>query len=88
MTVKLDTTMQKYEQDGGDQKFIKNVTSALRIDRSLMKVMGKRSGSVFVTFRVKSDGNLSLKDLENLLGNLFATKDIGFPVVGVARENE
>ena len=26
MTVKLDTTMKKYEQDGGDNKFIKNVT--------------------------------------------------------------
>ena len=42
MTVKLDTTMQKYEQDGGDQKFVKNVTSALKIDRSLMQVIAKR----------------------------------------------
>jgi hypothetical protein len=37
---------------------------ALKLDKSLMKVINKRSGSVFVTFRVKSDGLLSLKDLK------------------------
>ena len=82
MTIKLDTTMNKYEQDGGDKKFIATVTGALKINKSLMKVMNKRSGSVFVTFRVKSDGSLSLDDLKNMLNSLFET-DIGYPVVGM-----
>ena len=65
MTVKLDTTMEKYEEDGGDQKFVKNVTSLLKIDKSLMKVMAKRSGSVYVTFRIKTDGSISVDDLKS-----------------------
>ena len=79
--------MQKYEQDGGDNKFVKNVTNALKIDRSWMKVMNKRSGSVFVTFRVKTDGSISLDHLRNLLNNMFANQDIGYPVVGVTADN-
>ena len=71
MTVKLDTTMNQYEQGGGDAKFIKTVTQALKLDKSLMKVMNKRSGSVFVTFRVKTDGSISLDDLKGMLDNLF-----------------
>jgi hypothetical protein len=64
LTVQLDTTMKLYEQGGGDEKFIKTIMDALKLDKSLMKVINKRSGSVFVTFRVKSDGSLSLEDLE------------------------
>jgi hypothetical protein len=56
--------MKLYEQGGGDEKFIKTIMDALKLDKSLMKVINKRSGSVFVTFRVKSDGSLSLEDLE------------------------
>jgi hypothetical protein len=77
MTVRLDTTMQKYEDDGGDYKFIKRVTTTLMIDRSCMKVMSKRLGSVIVTFRVKTDGSLSLDNLRNQLNNIFANQIIG-----------
>jgi hypothetical protein len=42
MTVKLDTTLQKYEEDGGDSKFIKEVTGSLKIDPSLMRITSKR----------------------------------------------
>jgi hypothetical protein len=59
--------MELYEQGGGDEKFIKTIMDALKLDKSLMKVINKRSGSVFVTFRVKSDGSLSLEDLERQL---------------------
>jgi hypothetical protein len=87
MTVNLDTTMQKYEQQGGDKKFVKIVTKAVKIDRSWMKVVSKRSGSVFITFRVKSDGSVSLDDLRNQLNDLFTNQDIGYPIVGVSSEN-
>jgi hypothetical protein len=38
MTVRLDTTMHEYNENGGNANFIKTVTSALQIDKSLMKV--------------------------------------------------
>jgi hypothetical protein len=65
MTVKLDTTMQKYNEDGGNDKFIKTVTSALKINPSLMKVTNLRSGSVYVTFTVDTDDSISLKSLKS-----------------------
>ena len=46
-------------------KFIKTVTSALKIDQSLMKVTQLRSGSVYVTFTVDIDGSISLNSLTN-----------------------
>ena len=36
MTVKLDTTLKQYEKDGGDDKFIKDVTQSIGVDPSLM----------------------------------------------------
>jgi hypothetical protein len=60
MTVRLDTTIQKYNDDGGNAKFIRTVTSALKIDQSLMKVTQLRSGSVIVDFTVDTDGSISL----------------------------
>ena len=42
MTVKLDTTLQKYEVDGGDPKFIKDVTDSVKIGFSRMKITNKR----------------------------------------------
>jgi hypothetical protein len=65
MTVKLDTTIQKYNKNGGNTKFIKTVTSALKIDQSLMKVTQLRSGSVYVTFTVDTAGSISLNSLKN-----------------------
>jgi methenyltetrahydromethanopterin cyclohydrolase len=65
MTVKLNTTMQKYNEDGGNAKFIKTVTSALQIDQSLMKVTQLRAGSVIVDFTVETDGSISLNSLKN-----------------------
>ena len=59
MTVKLDTTSIQYEKDGGDAKFIKDVTKSIGVDPSLMKITKKREGSVILTFNVKSDKNIS-----------------------------
>ena len=42
MTVKLDTTLEAYEMDGGDKNFIKNVTKLLKVDRKLMVITAKR----------------------------------------------
>ena len=52
-----------------------------------MKVMSKRSGSVIVTFRVKTDGSVPIDDLKKQLGNL-AEKDTGYPVMSVSSDNE
>ena len=49
--------------------------------------MSKRSGSVFVTFRVKSDGSIPLDDLKDQLNNI-ANQDIGYPVMSVGSEKE
>jgi hypothetical protein len=87
MTVKLDTTMQKYNEDGGNAKFIKTVTSALKIDQSLMKVTQLRSGSVYVTFTVDTDDSISLKSLKNKLNDLLNNKDIGYPVLSVTQND-
>ena len=48
MTIKLDTTLEAFEKDGGDENFIKSVTKLLDIDRKLMIITQKRQGSVIV----------------------------------------
>ena len=63
MTIKLDTTLEAFEKDGGDENFIKSVTKLLDIDRKLMIITQKRQGSVIVTFRVQSEGNKSIDEL-------------------------
>ena len=42
MKVKLDTNLAEFERQGGDQKFIENITTLLKIDKSLMIITGKR----------------------------------------------
>ena len=67
MTVKLDTTWQKYERDGGDTKYIKDVTDSIGIENSLMKITDKKPYFVIVTFKVKVDEHISAEDLKKKL---------------------
>lgn len=82
MTVKLDTTLQKYEQDGGDAKFIKDVTRSIGIDKSMMKITNKRQGSVILTMEIKGDQSSSVDDLRSKLKNALH-KDIAYPVLAI-----
>ena len=88
MTVKLDTTLKKYEDDGGDEKFIKDVTKSLGINKSLMKITNKRVGSVILDFNVKVyDLNMSTEDLKAKLKNALQN-DISYPVLALAINNK
>ena len=42
MTIKLDTTLEAFENDGGDENFVSNVTKLLGIDKKLMVITAKR----------------------------------------------
>ena len=81
MTLKLNTTMEEYEAGGGDAKFIGTITSALGIQPQQMEVTDKWRGSVFLKFKVQSDGGISLQQLRQQLEELLKT-DIGYPIVG------
>ena len=87
MTIKLDTTLEAFEKDGGDENFIKSVTKLLDIDRKLMIITQKRQGSVIVTFRVQSEGNKSIDELRKHIQNVIESSDIGYPVIGIADES-
>lgn len=54
MTVRLDTSLQQYEEDGGDDKFINDITRSIGVDPSKMKIIRKREGSVILTFAIKT----------------------------------
>ena len=82
MTVKLDTTLQKYEDDGGDAKFIKDVTECLMIDPSLMKITNKRQGSVILTFRVKGGQDKPQEELKSKLKNVLLN-ELAYPVLEI-----
>ena len=54
ITARLDTTLKQYEQDGGDQSFIDDVTKSAGVHPSQMKITKKREGSVILSFIVKT----------------------------------
>ena len=87
MTIKLDTTLEAFEKDGGDENFIKSVTKLLDIDRKLMIITQKRQGSVIVTFRVQNEGNASIYELRKQIQNVIESSDIGYSVIGIADES-
>lgn len=53
--MRLDTTLEEYEADGGDRNFKRTVTRAMKIDMSLMQITGKRQGSVIIDFKLFLD---------------------------------
>jgi hypothetical protein len=67
MTVRLDTSLARYESDGGNDAFVEAVCSALGIETSRVTVMEVWEGSVNVRFRVQGGAGLSLEDLQRLL---------------------
>ena len=78
MTVKIETSMKKYQKNGGDKKFIANVCGALGIDRSHFEIVGKRSGSVILDLRVKSEGSMTADELKDKLRSAITKENIGF----------
>lgn len=87
MTVKFDTTLKKYEEDGGDKKFIKDVTKSVGIDSSSMKITKKREGSVILDFTVKGDQNTSADVLKGKVKNALYN-DIAYPVQAIEEKND
>lgn len=83
MTVRLDTSLARYESDGGNDAFVEAVCSALGIETSRVTVMEVWEGSVNVRFRVQGGAGLSLEDLQRLLTERFqnGTLDPGYPVL-------
>ena len=82
-TVRLDTTLEEYEADGGDRNFKRTVTRALKIDMCLMQITGKREGSVIIDFKIfNEDTDMSMDELENSLENVLKG-DIGYPVLPI-----
>lgn len=51
-TVTLDVSLSQYEREGGDAKFIRDITKSIGVEPSQMKITKKRSGSVILTFTV------------------------------------
>ena len=64
VTVKLETSLKKYEKNGGDKKFIHNVSQAMKVDKSMIEIVSKRSGSVILDLKVKGEGLESQDDIK------------------------
>ena len=88
MTVKIETSMKKYQKNGGDKKFITNVCGALGIDRSHFEIVGKRSGSVILDLRVKSGGSMTADELRNKLRSAITKENIGFAASDITQSHK
>lgn len=60
MTLKLDTTMDAYKENGGNKTFIETLSSATNIKESEFEIVEVWQGSVYVKFRVYGESDLSL----------------------------
>lgn len=56
MTVSLDTTLKQYEQDGGDEMFIKDISNSINVDKSQFRIIQKSEGSLIISFIVQTLG--------------------------------
>jgi hypothetical protein len=61
--IRMDTTMDTFESDGGSARFEATVASELGIDLSDVQVMSIRSGSVIVDYNVYVPRGGSIDDL-------------------------
>ena len=52
-TVSLDTTIEQYEKDGGDDQFTKDTAKSINVDPSQIEILAKMEGSLIITFNVK-----------------------------------
>lgn len=82
MTVKLDTSLEQYEQDGGDKQFIKDITKSIGVDPSQMRITKKREGSVILTFIVNTDQPNATEQLKRKIKNALLN-DIPYPVLNI-----
>ena len=65
-TVRMDMSMDEFENQGGSKQFAKNLAGSLGIDKNMVEVTGVREGSVIVDYNLKVDKNskISIKDLK------------------------
>lgn len=60
----MDTTLNEYEDAGGDGEFANTLATNLDVDPSLIEITDVREGSVIVTFNIASDGSQLLNEFE------------------------
>lgn len=78
----MDTTLQEYENGGGNDQFISTMATNLNVEPSLIEITDVREGSVILTLNVGSDGSQPLDDLESQVNSVLQT-DLGYPVLSV-----
>ena len=55
--LRMDTTLDEFENGGGSEQFTNNLADSLGVDASLIEITDVREGSVIVTFNVANDGS-------------------------------
>ena len=78
----MDTTLQEYENGGGNDQFISTMATNLNVEPSLIEITDVREGSVILILNVGSDGSQPLDDLESQVNSVLQT-DLGYPVLSV-----
>ena len=80
--MKIEVDMADFIAYGGSNKFAANISQALFIDASRVKVTSIRKGSVIVDYTIEESENDSLEQLGNYLGQLveFGLIEVGGPI--------
>lgn len=88
-TIKLNTTLSKFENGGGKSKFIDNLSSSLGIKASTIDITSMREGSVILDYTITVSENQmeSLKKAQDqqIKNNLI---DFGAPVLDFVSKSE
>jgi hypothetical protein len=88
--MKIEVDMADFIAYGGSNQFAKNISQALFIDSSRVKVNSIRKGSVIIDYTIEESEGDNLDQLGNYLGQLveFGLVDVGGPISSYGNPNE
>ena len=88
--MKIEVEMEAFIKFGGSNQFAKNISEALFIDASRVRVTSIRKGSVIVDYEIEESQDDNLEQLGNYLGQIieFGLVDVGGPISSYGKPGE
>lgn len=88
--MKIEVEMEAFIKFGGSNQFAKNISEALFIDSSRVKVTSIRKGSIIIDYEIIESPDDNLEQLGNYLGQIieFGLVEVGGPISSYGKPGE